>query len=63
MSNGRSQRLIKLRNQNLCACFYFLKELSDLPEKEILRRMSERMFFVPVSRIKQILAADPDLAE
>lgn len=61
MTKGRSPELIRLRNQRLCDCFYFLKLLSDLPEEEILKRMSERAFFLTIPDIKKIIAADPDL--
>jgi hypothetical protein len=62
MNNARDPELIRLRNQNLCACFYFLKKLSDLPEEEILKRMSERLFFLPVLKMKSIIAADLDMS-
>lgn len=61
--NSRSPELIKLRDQKLCDCFYFLKQLSDLPEEEILKRMSERLFFLPISNIKRIIATDLDISK
>lgn len=51
--NSRSLELIKLRDQKLCDCFYFLKQLSDLPEEEILKRMSERLFFFAYLKYKK----------
>ena len=57
----RSPEIVKRLNQKICDCFYFLKELSDLPEEEILKRMSEEMFFIPIPEMKKIIAADPDM--